>query len=96
MQILISSMFNFSDLTNTSSFDEISSQISNIVGNQGLNLLINNAGVTTKFTKLSFVKAEQLLDNLTINTIAPIMLTKVRYNYHVCCLLIIITKLKLN
>ncbi|CAH0702049.1 unnamed protein product [Spodoptera exigua] len=64
------------DVKNTSSFDEVSSQISKIVGEHGLNLLINNAGVTTKFTKLPYVKAEQLLDNLTVNTIAPIMLTK--------------------
>ncbi|KAF9822390.1 hypothetical protein SFRURICE_017665 [Spodoptera frugiperda] len=64
------------DVKNTSSFDEVSSQISKIVGEQGLNLLINNAGVTTKFTKLPYVKTEQLLDNLTVNTIAPIMLTK--------------------
>ncbi|XP_047527560.1 C-factor isoform X2 [Vanessa atalanta] len=40
------------------------------------NLHILNLGVTTKFTKLQLVKAEQLLENLTVNTIAPIMLTK--------------------
>lgn len=59
------------------SFDEISSQISQVVGAKGLNLLVNNAGVATKFTKLNLVKAEQLMENLTINTVAPIMLTKV-------------------
>ncbi|XP_026742740.1 uncharacterized protein LOC113504571 [Trichoplusia ni] len=64
------------DVTNTASFGEISTQISKIVGDKGLNLLINNAGVTTKFTKLALVKTEQLLENLTVNTIAPIMLTK--------------------
>ncbi|XP_026329402.1 uncharacterized protein LOC113237243 [Hyposmocoma kahamanoa] len=64
------------DVTNTSSFDEISSQIKKVVGGNGLNLLVNNAGVTTKFTKLALVKREQLLDNLTVNTVAPIMLTK--------------------
>ncbi|XP_075969116.1 SDR family oxidoreductase sniffer [Anticarsia gemmatalis] len=64
------------DLKNTSSFDEVSSAVSKIVGSQGLNLLINNAGVTTKFTKIGFLKTEQLMDNLIVNTIAPIMLTK--------------------
>ncbi|XP_034840004.1 C-signal [Maniola hyperantus] len=64
------------EATNTANFGDLSSQISKVTGNQGLNLLINNAGVTTKFTKLNLVKAEQLLENLTINTIAPIMLTK--------------------
>ncbi|CAB3252026.1 unnamed protein product [Arctia plantaginis] len=64
------------DLTNMSSIGEISPQITKIVGDQGLNVLINNAGISTKFTKLALVKAEQLLDNLTINTVAPIILTK--------------------
>ncbi|CAB3234727.1 unnamed protein product [Arctia plantaginis] len=64
------------DLTKMSSIDEISPQITKIVGDQGLNVLINNAGISTKFTKLALVKAEQLLDNLTINTVAPIILTK--------------------
>lgn len=48
-----------------------------MVASDGLNLLVNNAGVTTKFTKLALVKSEQLLDNLVVNTVAPIMLTKV-------------------
>lgn len=69
----------FLDLTNTASFADFSTQISKEVGNQGLNLLMNNAGITTKFTKLNLVKTEQLLENLTVNTIAPIMLTKVNY-----------------
>lgn len=73
-------------MTNTASFGEISTQISKIVGDKGLNLLINNAGVTTKFTKLALVKTEQLLENLTVNTIAPIMLTKVqsKFNFFNC------------
>ncbi|XP_049866833.1 C-factor [Pectinophora gossypiella] len=64
------------DVTNIAAFNDVASQISKLVGAQGLNLLINNAGVTTKFTKLALVKPEQLLDNLTVNTVAPIMLTK--------------------
>lgn len=64
------------DVTNTSDFGNLTDQISKILGEQGLNLLINNAGITTKFTKLNLVKTEQLIDNLTVNTVAPIMLTK--------------------
>lgn len=60
-----------------SSFGDVSSQITEVVAGDGLNLLVNNAGVTTKFTKLALVKSDQLLNNLTVNTIAPIMLTKV-------------------
>ncbi|KAL0841732.1 hypothetical protein ABMA28_014001 [Loxostege sticticalis] len=64
------------DVTNIQGYGDLSSQIAQGVGNNGLNLLINNAGVATKFTKIHMVKAEQLIDNLTINTVAPIMLTK--------------------
>lgn len=66
------------DVSNTASFDEMSSRVGEVVGAGGLTLLINNAGVATKFTKLALVKADQLLDNLVVNTVAPIMLTKVR------------------
>lgn len=64
------------DVKNTNSFDGVALNISKIVGDDGLNVLINNAAVTTKFTKLNLVKEEQLMENLAVNTIAPIMLTK--------------------
>lgn len=64
------------------SFDNLFPQISKVTGDQGLNLLINNAGTSTKFTKLNLVKPEQLLSNLTINTIAPIILTKVNIYFN--------------
>lgn len=41
-------------------------------------MLFNNAGVTTKFTRVNLVKAEQMIENLTVNTVAPLMLTKVQ------------------
>ncbi|XP_052759062.1 C-factor [Galleria mellonella] len=64
------------DVKNTDKFEEVALQISRVVGDNGLNLLINNAGVTTKYTKINLVKPEQLLENLAVNTIAPIILTK--------------------
>ncbi|CAG9095627.1 unnamed protein product [Plutella xylostella] len=64
------------DLTNLNSFGDVVPKISQVMGDQGLNLLVNNAGISTKFTKLQLVKSEQLLENLTVNTVAPIMLTK--------------------
>ncbi|KPJ07991.1 C-factor [Papilio machaon] len=74
---------NISKLTNVKKLDtygDFASKIKQLVGNGGLNLLINNAGVTTKFTKLSLVKEEQLMDNFTVNTVAPIILTKAALN----------------
>lgn len=64
------------DVTDLKQIDDIALQVKGVTGDKGLNLLINNAGVSTKFTKLALVKAEHLLQNLTVNTIAPIMLTK--------------------
>ncbi|CAH0406701.1 unnamed protein product [Chilo suppressalis] len=64
------------DVTDLASYGDVTTKIANAVGSSGLNLLINNAGIATKFTKLNLVKAEQLLENLTVNTVAPIMLTK--------------------
>ncbi|RVE54961.1 hypothetical protein evm_000328 [Chilo suppressalis] len=64
------------DVTDLASYGDVTTKIANTVGSSGLNLLINNAGIATKFTKLNLVKAEQLLENLTVNTVAPIMLTK--------------------
>ena len=67
----------FVDVTNLKQIDDIALQVKGVIGDKGLNLLINNAGVSTKYTKLGLVKADNLLQNLTVNTIAPIMLTKV-------------------
>jgi len=39
--------------------------------------LINNAGVTTKYATLPYVKAQQMIDNYLVNTLGPVMLTKV-------------------
>jgi len=45
---------------------------------EGINLLINNAGITSKYAKLNAVKKESLMENFEVNTVAPILLTKVR------------------
>ena len=58
-------------------YQKIYEAVSVKVGDAGLNVLINNAGISSKFTRLGMVKAEQLRDNFSINTIAPIMLTQV-------------------
>ncbi|XP_051169827.1 C-factor [Leptopilina boulardi] len=64
------------DLNNVKDYNKVFEAINEKVGDAGLNLLINNAGVSTKFTRLGLVKEEQLKDNFAINTIAPIMLTQ--------------------
>ncbi|XP_068629417.1 C-signal [Battus philenor] len=64
------------DVKKFDTFGDFATKIQKLLSNDGLNLLVNNAGVSTKFTKLSLVKEDQLMDNFTVNTVAPIMLTK--------------------
>ncbi|NP_001155929.1 sniffer isoform 1 [Acyrthosiphon pisum] len=64
------------DLIDHGSFFNLASQVSNIVKDKGLNVLINNAGISSKFTRIGLVKSEDLLNHFKINTIGPIMLTQ--------------------
>ncbi|KAF4525931.1 hypothetical protein B566_EDAN013167 [Ephemera danica] len=64
------------DVTNFKALDHMTKTVGSILGDEGLNVLVNNAGVSTKFTRLNMVKVEQMMDNFTVNTLAPLMLTK--------------------
>jgi NAD(P)-dependent dehydrogenase (short-subunit alcohol dehydrogenase family) len=55
----------------------LTAEIGAIVKEKGLNILFNNAAISPKSTRLPFVKPEQLLETFTVNTLAPILLTKV-------------------
>lgn len=57
-------------------YDTFAKQVQEIVKDDGLNVLFNNAGISPKSTRINFVKVDQLIDTFTTNTAAPIMLTK--------------------
>lgn len=61
-------------------YNKIFKIVNEVTGDIGLNVLINNAGTSTKFTRIGLVKQEQLTESFFINTVAPIMLTKVCNN----------------
>lgn len=69
--------FFLSDVTNHESFPTLVTQIGDIVKGDGLNVLLNNAGVAPKSTRLSFTKASDLSETFETNTVAPVMLTAV-------------------
>ncbi|KAI4484659.1 hypothetical protein M0804_007225 [Polistes exclamans] len=64
------------DLVNTNNYEKIVNTVREKVGSGGLNVLFNNAGVSQKFSRIGMVKEENLINNVFINTIAPIMLAK--------------------
>jgi NAD(P)-dependent dehydrogenase (short-subunit alcohol dehydrogenase family) len=66
------------DVRDYDRYEEFSKKVKEIVKEDGLNILFNNAGVSSKFTRIQLVKSEQMLEAFKVNTIGPIMLTKVQ------------------
>ncbi|XP_022907773.1 C-signal [Onthophagus taurus] len=64
------------DLHNLTTYDAFAKKVGDIVKDDGLNVLFNNAGVSPKYARIGLVKAEHMSDTYLTNTIAPVMLTK--------------------
>ena len=60
---------------NYAGYDAFRDQVAAIVGDNGLSLLINNAGIALR-NSLNDVTAEQMLENYDVNVVAPLMLSK--------------------
>lgn len=63
------------DTKNYAGYDAFRDQVAAIVGDKGLNLLINNAGILLR-TSLDDVTPEKMLENFEVNTVTPLMLSK--------------------
>ncbi|KAK9496986.1 hypothetical protein O3M35_012786 [Rhynocoris fuscipes] len=57
-------------------FKDFAKNVSNIVQNNGLNLLVNNAGISHKFLRIGSLQAEPMMEEFAINCVAPLMLSK--------------------
>ena len=66
----------FADVLDHESFGAVVEEVSSIVGDGGLNLLINNAGVSPRSTRINFVNFNQMAETFAVNTISPLILTK--------------------
>jgi len=64
------------DVRDFDNYPEVVKLVEDTTNGQGLNLLINNAGITSKVTKISAIRRKELVEGFEVNTIAPIMLTK--------------------
>ncbi|XP_052130469.1 C-factor [Frankliniella occidentalis] len=65
------------DVLDFDSYEGVAKTISEIVGNKGLNVLINNAGIIRgRKGSLSLVNAQDMIDVYCTNTVAPILLIK--------------------
>lgn len=64
------------DVKDTKSYRHVADAVAEKVGDNGLNVLVNNAGIAGKFTRIGLVKEEHLTESFLVNTVAPILLTK--------------------
>ncbi|XP_077979327.1 C-signal-like [Glandiceps talaboti] len=64
------------DVTNLEEIDEAAKQVEECVGEDGLNLLINNAGYLKIEEKMEDVTVESMMMHYRINTIGPAMVAK--------------------
>lgn len=64
------------EITNYESFPKIASDIQEIVGEDGLNLLINNAGILPMQRYLEDAQIETMMEAFQVNCVAPMFLTR--------------------
>lgn len=64
------------DVTNYKDYPEVVKKVSQIVGDKGLNLLINNAGLLPQNRDLDAVTPEDMMNAFEVNCVAPLFLSK--------------------
>jgi len=64
------------DVTDYASFPSLVENVNGLLSDKGLNILINNAGVSPKSTRINMVTEKQMVETFTCNVVAPLLLTK--------------------
>lgn len=65
------------DVNNYDSFEAFAKQVEDIVKDEGLNVLLNNAGVMLDYGSIPEIEKTNMLDTYRTNSIGPVILTKV-------------------
>jgi len=64
------------DVNDLNSFKSLNENVVKFCGTEGLNVLINNAGISPKSTRINLVTPDQMTETFFTNVVAPLMLTK--------------------
>lgn len=66
------------DVRDFENYPQVVTQVEEIVGSQGLNVLFNSAGISPRssFLGMRALKASELMDAYAVNCVAPLMLSK--------------------
>lgn len=66
------------DVRDFEKYPQVVTQVEEIVGSQGLNVLFNSAGISPRssFLGMRALKASELMDAYAVNCVAPLMLSK--------------------
>lgn len=68
------------DVLNQASIEKAVEEVGQLVQEEGLTCLINNAGINV-LADLQTVTAEKMLENFHTNAVAPLMVTKVMFHF---------------
>lgn len=64
------------DVTEKADYQRVVDQVAEVVGDEGLNVLVNNAAISTKNKSLADVTQEDMVSAFNVNCVAPLFLTK--------------------
>lgn len=68
---------------NQESIEKAVEEVGQLVQEEGLACLINNAGINV-LADFQTVTAEKMIENFHTNAVAPLMITKVMFNIRFC------------
>lgn len=76
--------YNSADVTNEEQIQAAAAYTTEILGEDGLTMLINNAGLNQGFHPIPGAPAKTYMDHLEVNAVSPIIITNVRIFTYKC------------